>query len=205
MNHRIAAIAAAAAFASGLVVGRYASPREQKISTAALQGANKPIVPANTGSREADIPRTSSVDVSASVSAENLIYAIQKAVAHPGDRQLYSEISDIINALDPGNVRRVVDAIEHLPNPRKRNVFMSMLISRWAEADPPAALAYVRTKGVGAENNDLLSSIVTTWAENDAAAVTTWVTQLPAGQERSQAVQSLVSVLAEEKPDDALN
>src|SRR3954454_5061386 len=112
MNHRIAAIAATVAFASGLVVGHYASPRERKISTERLAGAYKPTVAANAAPREPDIPRTSSVDVSASVSAENLIYAIQRAVTHPAERQLYSEISDVINALDPGNVRRVVDAIE---------------------------------------------------------------------------------------------
>ena len=58
MNHRIAAIAAAAAFASGLVVGHYASPRERKISTEGLEGANKPIVAANTAiddARNSDI------------------------------------------------------------------------------------------------------------------------------------------------------
>src|SRR5436190_17635180 len=97
MNYRIAGIAAAFAFASGLVVGHYASPRERKISTERLEGANKPIVAANAASRESNISRTSSVDVSASASAENLIHAIQNAVAHLEDRQLYSEVSDLIS------------------------------------------------------------------------------------------------------------
>jgi hypothetical protein len=99
MNHRIVAIAVTAAFASGLVVGHYAGPRDLKVSRQGVERTNKPIAGAS---------------------------------------------------------------------------------ARWAEADPPGALAYVQAKGGRAENNRLLSSVVRTWTQQNAAAAMTWVTHLQA-------------------------
>jgi hypothetical protein len=205
MNHRIVAIAVTAAFASGLVVGHYAGPRDVKVSRQGVERINKPIAGASTVPSNLDIPQTSNVEVSTSSSAESIIAAIQEAAAHPANGQLHAELSKLVRKLDPEKIRPVIDAIQAVPNQRERNTFMSILISHWAEADPPGALAYVQAKGGAAENNRLLSTVVTTWAQHDAAAAMTWVAQLPASRERSQAAQSLVSVLAEKNPTDALN
>ena len=78
--------------------------------------------------------------------SENIIVAIENAAAHPGNRQLYSEVNELIENLDPKDVRPVMDAIQHLPNARERNTFMSMLIVRWAEGDPRGALDYAQTE-----------------------------------------------------------
>ena len=205
MNRRIVAIALTAAFASGVVVGHYAAPRELGVSRQGFERSNKPIADANAVSRSSDIPQTGSSEVStSSFSEESMILAIQDAAAHPANGHLYAELSNLVRKLDAGKIPLVIDAIQAVPNQRERNTLMSMLISRWAETDPPSALAYLQAKGGKAEKNRLLSSVVTTWAQHDAAAAMTWVTQLPASPERSQAAQSLVSVLVEANAKAAL-
>src|SRR4030095_8616506 len=124
--------------------------------------------------------------------AENIIGAIENAAAHPGNRQLYSEVNDLIENLDPKDVRPVIDAIQHLPNARERNTFMSMLIVRWAEGDPRGALDYAQTENA-AEKGWLVAEVIGTWAEHDSAAAMALVTQTPPGSERTGDLQSLPS------------
>ena len=102
MNHRIVAIAVTAAFASGLVVGHYAGPRDLKVSRQGVERTNKPIARASTAPSNLDIPQASSVEVSASSSAESIIGAIQNAAAHPANGQLYAQLSKLVSKLDPG-------------------------------------------------------------------------------------------------------
>ena len=111
---------------------------------------------------------------------KNIIVAIENAAAHPGNRQVYTEVNELIENLDSKDVRPVIDAIQHLPNPRERNTFMSMLITRWAEGDPRGALDYAQSENA-AEKGWLVAEVVGTWAEHDSAAAMAWVTQLPPG------------------------
>ena len=146
MKHRIFAVAATATFVAGVIVGHYAMPRSVRLSTPAVSAANE----TSTRSSERTSPTLSisapnQFDPAASL-AENIIVAIENAAAHPGNRQLYSEVNDLIENLDPKDVRPVIDAIQHLLNPRERNTFMSMLITRWAEGDPEGRLIMPRPK-----------------------------------------------------------
>ena len=204
MKHPIFAVATTATFVAGVIVGHYAMPRSVRLSAPALNAANE----ISTRSSERTSPTLSisapnQFDPAASLS-ENIIGAIENAAAHPGNRQLYSEVNDLIENLDPKDVRPVIDAIQHLPNPRERNTFMSMLITRWAEGDPRGALDYAQTENA-AEKGWLVGEVVGTWAEHDSAAAMAWVTQTPPGSERNGALQSLVSALVEKDPRGALS
>lgn len=205
VKHFIFAIASAVtvAFAAGIIIGHYALPTASKASASAFPN-DKQTTSASRVRSDAS-PDSSAPATGGSSPEENLIGAIKIAVAHHANEHVYSELNELIDALDPKSVRPVMDAVQKLPNQREKNTFLSMLISRWAEADPQVALAYAQTKGTGAEDSWLVRDVVTSWAENDSAAATTWVTQLPPGQERKRALQSLVSVLAEEDPQGALN
>jgi hypothetical protein len=136
--------------------------------------------------------------------SENIIVAIENAAAHLGNRQIYSEVNELIENLDPKDVRPVIDAIQHLPSQRERNTFVSMLITRWAEGDPRGALDYAQTEDA-AKNGGLVAEVIATWAEHDSAAAMAWVTQTPPGSERNGALQSLVSALVEKDPQGALS
>ena len=115
MKHPIFAVATTATFVAGVIVGHYAMPRSVRLSAPALNAANE----ISTRSSERTSPTLSisapnQFDPAAPLS-ENIIGAIENAAAHPGNRQLYSEVNDLIENLDPKDVRPVIDAIQHLP------------------------------------------------------------------------------------------
>src|SRR6476646_3505170 len=202
MKHPIFAVVTSATFVAGVIVGHYAIPRSVRLSAPA------PANEISTGSSERASPTLSisapnQFDPAASLS-ENIIVAIENAAAHPGNRQIYSEVNELIENLDPKDVRLVIDAIQHLPDPRERNTFMSMLIARWAEGDPRGALDYAQTENA-AGKGWLVGEVVGTWAEHDSAAAMAWVTQTPPGSERKGALQSLVSALVEKDRQGALS
>src|SRR6516225_12348821 len=116
MNRCIVAIAVTAAFAGGVVVGHYAPPRELKVSRQGFERSNKAIADANAASRSSDIPQAGSAEVStSSLPEESMILAIQDAAAHPANRHLYAEISNLVRKLDAGKIRPVIDAIQAVP------------------------------------------------------------------------------------------
>ena len=123
MKHPIFAVATTATFVAGVIVGHYAIPRSVRLSAPARSAANE----ISTRSSERTSPTLSisapnQFDPAASLS-ENIIGAIENAAAHPGNRQVYSEVNELIENLDPKDVRPVIDAIQHLPNARERNTF----------------------------------------------------------------------------------
>src|SRR6476620_12685949 len=148
-----------------VIVGHYAIPRSVRLSAPALSAANE--ISTRSSERTSPTPSISApnqFDPAASLS-ENIIVAIENAAAHPGNRQLYSEVNDLIENLDPKDVRPVIDAIQHLPSQRERNTFMSMLITRWAEGDSAAAMAWVTQTPPGSERKGALQSLVSALVE----------------------------------------
>ena len=80
-----------------------------------------------------------------------------------------------------------------------------MLVARWAEGDPQAALDLMRRPPARVPDRRLMvSAAVRAWAEKNATAANAWVLQLPPGQERDRASQAVVSSLAETDPQAAL-
>ena len=120
------------------------------------------------------------------------------------DRHGYMELSKLIDGLDPKNVRPVIDAVQALPNRRKKKMLVAMLFSRWADADPQAAIAYAQTAGTISERTMMITAAVRSWTEKDANAAQAWVLQLAPGQEREHAMQAVVSALSEKNPQAAL-
>ena len=117
----------------------------------------------------------------------------RNAAAHPGNRQVYSEVSELIENLDPKDVRPVIDAIQHLPkSARKKYVYVDAHRTLGGRRSR-GALDYAQTENA-AEKGWLVAVVVGTWAEHDSAAAMAWVTQTPPGSERNGALQSLVSV-----------
>ena len=125
-------------------------------------------------------------------------------MAGPSDRHSYLEATKLIDGIDPKNIRPVIDAIQALPNQREKSIYLSMLVARWAEGEPQAALAYAQTTGPASDRRLMVSAAVRAWAEKDANAANAWVLQLPPGQERDYASQAVVSSLAETDPQAAL-
>src|SRR6187200_886990 len=123
MKHPIFAAVATATFVAGVIVGHYAMPRSVMHWAPTLSAANEISTPSSERTSTPSISAPDQFDPAASLS-ENIIGAIEHAAAHPGNRQVYSEVNELIENLDPKDVRPVIDAIQHLPNPRERNTFM---------------------------------------------------------------------------------
>ena len=96
MKHRVVAIATTATFVAGVIVGHYALPRSVRLSAPALSAANE--ISTRSSERTSPTPSisaTNQFDPAAPLS-EDIIGAIENAAAHPGNRQVYSEVNELI-------------------------------------------------------------------------------------------------------------
>src|SRR5207248_586776 len=81
------------------------------------------------------------------IRSEAIIAALRNAMARPSDRHGQLEVSKLIDGIDPKSIRPVIERLQTLPNQREKSVYVAMLIARWAEGEPLAALAYAQTTG----------------------------------------------------------
>ncbi|HEY1582135.1 MAG TPA: hypothetical protein VGF73_03435, partial [Chthoniobacterales bacterium] len=200
-------LALAVAFCGGLAMGRYSLDHPAK-PAAGVAGSNDSLgesfSPDDSRPRDSGSNRAGKPDPSAPLSPAAIVARLKEAMAHPSDRHGYLEASKLIDAIDPKNIRVVIEQFQKLPAQREKSIYLALLISRWAEGDPQAALTYAQTSGSLSERRLAVTSAVRSWAEKDANAARSWAMQLPPGQERDRALQAVVSSLAESDPAAAL-
>ena len=209
-SHLIAILIVALAFAGGWAVGRYSTPHSRRsASSASSRLAARLLGSLHPNEGDPFLLETESRNGSASVggkeiSDQAIVAALRNAVMHPADRRSYLDVSKLIDSIDPKKIRGIIEAFQSVPNQREKSIYLAMLVSRWAEADPQAALAYAQSTGTPSERPFMAAAAVRTWAEKDSAAANAWVQQLPPGQERERAQQAVISALAEADPEAAL-
>ena len=164
-------VAAVAAFLAGLAVGRYTLPQPPPVKESVPGSADDslgttPTAPIFTLSARATPAKNSSqISDPDPASTEAIIAALRNAMARPSDRHGRLEINKLIDGIDPKNVRPVIDRLQTLPNQRDKSVYVSLLIARWAEGEPLAALAYAQTTGTASDRKIAVSSAVpVVWA-----------------------------------------
>jgi hypothetical protein len=84
----------------------------------------------------------------------------------------------------------------------------NMLLSRWGESDPKAALAYIQGLNLdgGSFPFDVVTSVISSWAEKDFTAAKAWVEGLPLGTyRRRSAMVDFAFALAQKDPAAALS
>jgi hypothetical protein len=202
-------IAVPALFA-GIAIGHYASPAPQitpaqaTASTSAEQdrassNASKPAATPD------DMAQSDASDADENQSnSNNIIARMKAALGRPNSRHTYATFSKLADSIDPKNVREVLAFADGLQNPQEKSMLLSLVIGRWAEFDPKAAIAYAQNIPPGTSRNWAITSAVSGWAERDANAASAWAQQLPPGAARDQAMQTIVSALAEKDPNAAL-
>ncbi|MEO5753817.1 MAG: hypothetical protein ABIR38_03835, partial [Chthoniobacterales bacterium] len=175
-------LAAAIAFFAGLVVGRYTAKVPtplRKIALEPTEDFRKEALLPKVVARPVANPSTSgkaAVDVS---SPDAIIAALRNAMARPNDRRGYREAGKLIDEMDPKNARAAIEALQGLPERREKSVYLAMLIGRWAEGDPQAAIAYAQTNGTPSDRRLTVSAAIRSWAEKDATAAGAFVLQMP--------------------------
>lgn len=136
-----------------------------------------------------------------------------------------SEIEEQILRLSGGDwrrggdrkLRRALDSVELRDMPRAlllidkaleqhtRSSLRQLLLSRWAETDPRAAMASAQAVRNRAERESAISAVLGGWADKDPESAVAWVKKLPPGELKIQALTEVISSSATSNPQLALD
>src|ERR1044072_1304891 len=190
-------VIAIAALGIGIGIGRYtASSTKQTALPPSVRLQNEPttvIDPANPATLlpQQSPSRTKSNPATTNESAQTIIAKLKGMQMQLNSRRAYATLSKIVEGIDTSNARDVLAFVQTLPKTEEKSTLMSLVIGRWAELDPSAAVGYAQALPPGVSRNWALTSAVSGWAEHDPAAATAWVQQLTPGPLREQARQPL--------------
>jgi hypothetical protein len=130
---------------------------------------------------------------------------IMKAKAEKNRAKRMALLSEAIQTLNPSQIRETLAEVEAMKDYRLRSQLRGMLLSRWGESDPKAALAYAQGLGSSMENLGEIRSVMRSWGAKDFPAAKAWLEGLPAGPLRNDVLESLAFGLAQKDPAAALS
>ena len=133
---------------------------------------------------------------------------ITKAKAEKEREKRMALLAEAVQSLDPSLIREALAEVEAMKDERFQTRLRNMLLSRWGESDPKAALAYIQGLNLdgGSFPFDVVKSVISSWAEKDFTAAKAWVEGLPLGTyRRRSAMVDLAFALAQKDPAAALS
>jgi hypothetical protein len=134
---------------------------------------------------------------------------IMKAKGEKNREKRMALLSEAVQTLNPSQIRETLAEVEAMKgDERFRSQLRNMLLSRWGESDPRAALTYVQGLNLdgGSFPFSAVKSVISSWAEKDFTAAKAWVEGLPPGTNRRQsAMADLAFALAQKDPAAALS
>jgi hypothetical protein len=132
---------------------------------------------------------------------------ITKAKAEKDRAKFMALLSEAIQTLDPSQIGEALAEVEAMKDERFQTRLRNMLLSRWGESDPKAALAYIQ--GLNLDGGSFpvnVTPLISSWAEKDFTAAKAWVEELPPGTyRRRSAMGDLAFALAQKDPAAALS
>src|SRR5437762_7118242 len=202
MNHRIFVLVATAAFAGGLTIGHYKLPRGWPVMTSAAKNEAAPRSP-NSVSQPRPTAQSDTFESGASFGGSNIVNAIANSAAHPADRNLSSEVRHLIESVDAKDIPAAFDTILSLADQREKDMFLSMLISRWVSIDPTGAGQRALQLAPGPIRDTALQVLIARWCEQSAESAYAWANTLPAGAARDNTLQEVLSRWSSTDPERA--
>jgi hypothetical protein len=133
---------------------------------------------------------------------------ITKAKAEKDRAKFMVLLAEAVQALDPALIKEALAEVEAMKDERFQTRLRNMLLSRWGESDPKAALTYIQGLNLdgGSFPFNVVKSVISSWAEKDFTAAKAWVEELPPGTNRRQsAMGDLAFALAQKDPAAALS
>ena len=115
----------------------------------------------------------------------------------------WSALRDLINSLTESQFREALENAQLLQGSEKLS-FKQQLFTRWAEADPHAALAYAQGLTKLGERNQAVAAAIKGWVQKDQDGAVAWLWQLPSGVMKNVAIQSVIINLEETDPKMAI-
>ena len=133
---------------------------------------------------------------------------ITKAKAEKDRAKFMALLSEAVQALDPSQIKEALAEVEAMKDERFQTRLRGMLLSRWGESDPKAALTCIQGLNLdgGSFPFNAVKSVISSWAEKDFTAAKAWVEGLPPGTNRRRsAMVDLAFALAQKDPAAALS
>ena len=192
--------------AAGIVIGR------QPLRHAAAPNSNpQPTAPGSNTASNSKPPETAkpkprasapraAVDQSKIMTFEEAAAAIQAARTEGNQSARFRSLQKIANTAALADTPKVLTLANAITSRDLKASFVSILIGRWAESDPVAAITYAQGLTKVQEREQAIVSALEVWAKHDAAAALAWFQQLPQGGWRNQAAGNIVSAMAQENP-----
>jgi len=97
------------------------------------------------------------------------------------------------------DLRAVLDSLVPLENDTASQL-RELLTRRWADADSPAAAAWVAQLPEGVARNDALQQVAIAWADHDLPGAVDWLRKLPDGETKQAAMLSTAYEAARTEP-----
>lgn len=113
--------------------------------------------------------------------------------------------SQILQGIDPSGIPTLLADLEKNPSKAVRDRIRMLLLPRWAQSDPTAAITYASGITNRTAREQATLAVLRGWAENDPASAAAWAKALPAGQFRTSAINSVLNNLAAVDPQAALD
>ena len=133
---------------------------------------------------------------------------ITKAKAEKDREKFMALLSEAVQSLDPSQIKEALAEVEAMKDERFQTRLRNMLLSRWGESDPKAALTYIQGLNLdgGSFPFKVVKSVISSWAEKDFSAAKAWVEGLPPGTyPRRSAMGDLAFGLAQKDPAAAVS
>jgi hypothetical protein len=131
---------------------------------------------------------------------------IMKAKGEKNRAKRMALLSESVQTLDPSQIEQTLAEVEAMKDYRLRSQLRGMLLSRWGESDPKAALAYAQGLENEMENVGEKRSVMRSWGEKDFPAAKAWLEGLPnPGALRELAMRDLAFGLAQKDPAAAVS
>lgn len=82
--------------------------------------------------------------------------------------------------------------------------FTKLLLCRWAQADPAAALSWIQSLPAHGPRAEYVQIVLTEWAADAPVGALEWAKRLPEGRDQDQGLRVILSAVAERSPREAL-
>ena len=190
----------AAGFVAGRQLGTSPKPTGQGTSrpTAAsvvenLKGVSKPMA-------FAPVP----AGVAPTIAPDELEAQVRRLMADASAGIYSSAVHEVVARVAVADIPALLAKLQ--TGSRQRNWYgvLALLLGRWAEADPTAAMKFAQALKISHERTQAVALVAEAWARRDLPSAFAFAEAMPEGEERNRFWQALLPVVAQQDPARAL-
>ena len=156
---------------AGIVLGRQSrgrKPEPTALPQTRTSGSNaaqnlKPVTNRPVANPREPARANTTVDVPKNMTIEEAAAAIHVALGEKDQAKRYEALQKIANAVPIADVQKALALADSIPNRDLRANFVSILMSRWAESDPVAAMTHAQGMANVSQRNQAVLNVLSVW------------------------------------------